>query len=127
VRTEFQRLTTEIDLFDDFERRRILHLAYERRHEVEILAPLKTFRETINPDREQSEIRPKAQIFFCIDEREESIRRAIEEREPAVETLGAAGFFGVAVNYRGLDDPEGVSLSSGCDQAPTRCDRTSCS
>jgi uncharacterized protein YbcC (UPF0753/DUF2309 family) len=108
--SEFQRLTTEIDLFDDFERRRILHLAYERRHEFDILAPLKTFRESINPDREQSEIGPKAQIFFCIDEREESIRRAIEEQEPGVETFGAAGFFGVAVNYRGLDDPEGVSL-----------------
>jgi uncharacterized protein YbcC (UPF0753/DUF2309 family) len=108
--SEFKGLLTEIDLFDELERRRILHLAYERRHEFDILAPLKTFRETIDPERRHGMIHPKAQIFFCIDEREESIRRAIEEQEPGVETFGAAGFFGVAVNYRGLDDPEGVSL-----------------
>jgi uncharacterized protein YbcC (UPF0753/DUF2309 family) len=107
---EFQRLTAEIELFNDFERRRILHLAYERRHELEVLAPLRTHRETIDPRRGGMAGPPKAQIFFCIDEREESMRRAIEEQEPEVETFGAAGFFGVAVNYRGLDDPQGVAL-----------------
>lgn len=108
--SQFQRLTSEIDLFHETERRRILHLAYERRHELDVLAPLKTHRESLDPARFQRTVRPKAQIFFCIDEREESIRRAIEEQEPEVETFGAAGFFGVAVNYRGLDDPHGVAL-----------------
>lgn len=108
--SEFLRLSSEIDLFSDIERRRILHLAYERRHEFDVLAPLRTYRETINPNRVQSGTTPRAQIFFCIDEREESMRRAIEELEPQVETFGAAGFFAVAVNYRGLDDPQGVAL-----------------
>ena len=108
--TEFTRLTNEIDLFNDVERRRVLHLAYERRHEVDMLAPLKTWRETIDPGQTRIGAAPRAQIFFCIDEREESFRRAIEELEPEVETFGAAGFFGVAVNYRGLDDPHGVAL-----------------
>lgn len=107
---EFHRLTSEIDLFSDLERRRILHLAYECRHEHEILGPLKSYRQAINPGRSPNQLPPRAQIFFCIDEREESIRRAIEELEPQVETFGAAGFFGVAVNYRGLDDPQGVAL-----------------
>ena len=44
--------------------------------------------------------------MFCIDEREESIRRAIEEQHPGYITFGAAGFFGVAIDYQGLYDRE---------------------
>ena len=42
--------------------------------------------------------------MFCIDEREESIRRALEEQDPGYVTFGAAGFFGVAIDYQGLYD-----------------------
>lgn len=105
---EFQRWHDAINSFHDLERRRFWHLAYERRHEHLILEPLQKYRQEVNPAR--GEIRPAAQVVFCIDEREESIRRALEEFDPDVETLGAAGFFGVAVNYQGLDDPHGVAL-----------------
>lgn len=48
--------------------------------------------------------RPKSQVVFCIDEREESIHRHYEELDPGHETFGAAGFFGVAMDFQALDD-----------------------
>ncbi len=105
---EFNLLVNEIEAFNDWERRRVWHLAYEQRHEQEILRPLLTHRATIDPRRPAH--RPSAQVIFCIDEREESIRRALEEIDPSVETLGAAGFFGVAIHYQGLDDAHGAAF-----------------
>ncbi len=47
---------------------------------------------TLNPDRAGS---PSLQAIFCIDEREDSIRRHIEAVDKNAETFGAPGFFGV--------------------------------
>ncbi len=44
------------------------------------------------------------QVFFCIDDRECSLRRHIEEVEPTVETFGTAGFFGMDFYFRGLEE-----------------------
>lgn len=105
---EFARLDEEITACNETERRRLLHLAYERRHERRILVPLARHRgmPRIHPATD----RLAAQVVFCIDEREESIRRAFEEVDSSIETVGAAGFFGVAINYAGIDDADGVSL-----------------
>lgn len=105
---EIARLDEEILHCNETERRRLLHLAYERRHERRILIPLAKHRAM--PRIESDSDRLVAQVVFCIDEREESIRRALEEVDPCIETVGAAGFFGVAINYAGIDDADGVSL-----------------
>jgi uncharacterized protein YbcC (UPF0753/DUF2309 family) len=102
------RLQSEVEAFDDLERRRVYHLAYELWHERSILEPLGSYRQSRGVPTGES--RPSAQVFFCIDEREESTRRHLEEIAPDVETLSAAGFFGIAVDYAGIDDAHGVSL-----------------
>ncbi|HYW30902.1 MAG TPA: putative inorganic carbon transporter subunit DabA, partial [Gemmatimonas sp.] len=82
-------------------RRRLLHDAYERRYRRQILDGLHAIRPEIP---EASNERPQAQFMFCIDEREESLRRALEEQGPQFETFGVAGFFGIAIDYLGLYD-----------------------
>ena len=104
----FARWRSEVSDFSEIERRRVWHAGYERRHELLILGPLGHYRQS-NPPRRNTKP-PAAQVFFCIDEREESIRRGLEECDPEMETFGAAGFFGVAINYQGIDDAHAVSL-----------------
>jgi uncharacterized protein len=88
--------------FNDVERRRLWHLAYERRHRIMVLdalcarAPTPVTRVRTSP--------PTYQLVFCIDDREESLRRHLEETLPDAETLGFAGFFSVAMQYQGLQD-----------------------
>lgn len=105
---DFHRLHEEVRSFDSLERRRILQLAYELRHQRDMLEPLWRYRQQHGVPKTPS--RPSAQVFFCIDEREESTRRHLEEIAPDVETLGAAGFYGIAVDYAGIDDAHGVPL-----------------
>lgn len=93
----------EIDACPETWRRRVLHEAYERTYRRQTLDALAARRALPSPPPSQ---RPRAQFVFCIDEREESIRRAVEEQHPGYLTYGAAGFFGVAIDYQGLYDRE---------------------
>lgn len=84
-------------------RRQLFQDAYERTYRHTILDALAA-RRALPADATSHP--PRAQFVFCIDEREESIRRAIEEQRPDYLTYGVAGFFGVAIDYQGLDDRE---------------------
>lgn len=97
---EATQILAEIEAFSPLSRRRFLHLAYERRHRVETLDALSV--RAREPIEEAENV--LFQAVFCLDEREESIRRHLEEIEPRCETFGTAGFFGVAMYYRGVDD-----------------------
>lgn len=87
--------------FPEAERRRLLHLAYERRHRVGLLDGLLNHARLGGAPTPEA---PAAQVICCMDEREGSFRRHLEETFPAVETFGMAGHFGIAMAYRGLED-----------------------
>ncbi len=101
---EWKQLSEVIESFTAVERRRIFHEAYERKYHQ---AALNAFSKHASIRRDFTTLgsgRPDFQIVTCIDDREESFRRHLEEVQPKCETFGAAGFFAVAMYYRGAAD-----------------------
>lgn len=103
---EWTVLVREIEAFPEVERRRLYHAAFERRYRIETLDALTCY--VSQPSRPGAT--PQFQAICCIDEREESFRRHLEEIAPQAETFGAAGFFSVAIYYRGVADAHFVPL-----------------
>jgi len=97
---EWARLIAEIEDFPSLSRRRIFQLAYEHQLKVRILDAVAIH----NRNPPAAVATPRFQAVFCIDAREESLRRHLEEQSPGIETFGAAGFFGVAMYFRGVAD-----------------------
>jgi uncharacterized protein YbcC (UPF0753/DUF2309 family) len=103
---EWSSLLQEIESFSALERRRLFHFAYERRFYTQVLDTLALYNRTPHP----SPRTPSFQAMFCIDEREESIRRHIEELAPDAVTYGIAGFYFLPMYYRGASDAHFVPL-----------------
>ena len=71
---------------------RILHEAYELHYAERFLSAL------VHPERPVPVLRvgrSPLDVVTCIDDREESFRRAVEETDPFARTFGTAGFFGL--------------------------------
>jgi uncharacterized protein YbcC (UPF0753/DUF2309 family) len=107
-------LWREVDQASRLARQRVWQEAYEGHYREQVLDGLARLRAARTagagsldeaPAAGRGAGRPEAQFVFCIDEREESIRRAIDEQPGHLETFGVAGFFGMAIDYQGLDDP----------------------
>jgi len=106
--SDFGALIEEIESFDSIARRRLFQEAYERHYHRGILDAIASASPTggaFSAESNRSSGRNAElhfQICCCIDDREESFRRHLEEIDPKCETFGAAGFFAVAMNYQGV-------------------------
>jgi uncharacterized protein YbcC (UPF0753/DUF2309 family) len=136
---QWQALLAEIETFSGLERRRTFHLAYERRFCTQALdaialhvsSEIRGQRSEVRDQKSEtgnqpglsdlrpltsdlctttSDLRPRFQAMFCIDEREESLRRHVEELAPDAQTFGLAGFFFLPMYYRGVTDAHFVPL-----------------
>ncbi len=103
---QWQELVHAVEKFSPFERCRVFHLAFERklmRHALDSIA-IRASQPRISPKA------PQLQVFTCIDAREESFRRHLEEVAPDVETFANAGFYGVPMYYRGAGEAHYTAL-----------------
>lgn len=91
-------LESELQEMNGIRQRRLLHQAFERtiRHRL--------YDAVMSHTRRALSAAPSFQAVFCLDEREESIRRHLEEVEPSCETFSTAGFFNVAMYHQGVSD-----------------------
>jgi uncharacterized protein YbcC (UPF0753/DUF2309 family) len=103
---EWESLLQEVEAFGELERRRVFHLAYEMRFRNQTLDAL-----ALHSRRGPAvEGLPRFQAVTCLDDREESFRRHMEEIAPDCQTFGTAGFFAVPMYYRGATDAHFVPL-----------------
>lgn len=106
TKAEWASLVAEIEAFPAIERRRVFHAAFERRYRVQTLDAF-----SLHSQRSRDRVaNPRFQVMCCLDEREESFRRHLEEIASDVETFGVAGFYGVPMYYRGAADAHHVPL-----------------
>jgi uncharacterized protein YbcC (UPF0753/DUF2309 family) len=100
---QWRCLIEEIESFGSLQRRRILHAAYERHYAVSALDAITIHSRRVRQSNQKPKPKPAYTAIFCIDDREESFRRHLEEVDPECQTASAAGFFAVAMYYRGVD------------------------
>ena len=90
-------LVALVENIDHAEREHLVplwHEAYENHFYREALSAI------VSHDRtKKTSAETEAQVLFCIDDREESIRRHLEEINPSIKTFGVVGFFGIDMKF----------------------------
>ena len=96
------KATALLDLLDDLppaSHGPIWLQAYETHYREQLLSLITGKR---RPARNGT--RPQAQVIFCLDVREEGLRRYFEAQSESYETFGTAGFFSLPIIFRPLSD-----------------------
>jgi uncharacterized protein YbcC (UPF0753/DUF2309 family) len=70
--------------------------AFELEYQKKLHGILKKTPETVDTA-------PRLQAVFCIDVRSERFRRALENQNPSIQTIGFAGFYGLPISYQPAD------------------------
>jgi uncharacterized protein YbcC (UPF0753/DUF2309 family) len=96
-RAELSRRPCPVEESRGLSRAHLWQCAYERSFGAALLERLE--QATQPPARTEP---PRFQALVCMDDREESLRRALERRGSEIETWGAVGFFGIDMNFEAL-------------------------
>jgi uncharacterized protein len=98
TRSQMRKVVQSLMLDSRLSRQRTWHQAYERRLVEETATALKVHQ--VRQSRRESHPHKLIQAVFCIDDREESLRRYLEEIDPRIQTFGTAGFFAIDAEYQ---------------------------
>ncbi|MBS2036443.1 DUF2309 domain-containing protein [bacterium] len=101
---DVEELFDALDAFSSARRRAILHRAYERRFKLKTCDALVGHQSIPAPQD------ARFQAIFCLDDREESTRRHLEEVAPDCETFGTLGYFGVAMYFQAAHEEQARPL-----------------
>lgn len=94
---EFQNFASRVR---DIDRQYVLQCAYEDTFYQKFLQSFSDRQKRVSKVPVGDKV--KFQVICCIDDREESFRRYIEEVEPNSETFGVAGHFGLDIRFKGI-------------------------
>lgn len=103
-RSDLQWLVSLLDAFPPERHRPVWQEAYEAHHRNRLIGLLNGGRK----ERSGPSVPPSFQAIFCIDAREEALRRHLEAR--GGETYGFAGFFGVPIRFHPFHSEEELDL-----------------
>lgn len=94
--------------FDQVARTLIWQRAFDLHTRDHFLNTFSSYQKLITKKTEATKISP-AQYYFCIDDREESMRRNLEEINPSIKTYGVVGFFGIDMKFRSISHPQEIA------------------